>query len=177
MKNHSIDDEERLSDADSDVLEMEQTLKELRQTKLEFMSRLPTINDDETMMKYPINSGTTTIDLNKISVADVSSTIRKFRAANRSIPPTYGSYEMIPNAQMMDSGHWPNTMLSTRTNNANSSLMYQTLNRYPSTLSQTNPWGSQPTLVTREAVIKAARKVFAPSVIDKLTTNTRSSTY
>ena len=169
-----------MSDADSDVIEMEQTLKELRQTKLEFMSRLPIISTDETMQKYPIIPSTTantTIDLSKLSVADVSPAIRKIRAANRSTSRIYDSYETMPNQPLFDTGHWSNTMLSTLANKTNSSIMYQTMNRYPPTMSQTNHWSSQPTLVTREAVIKAARKVFDPSVIDKLTTNTRSSTY
>ena len=43
LKNGYNDEEDadRLSDTDSDVLEMEQTLKKLRQTQLEYMSLLP----------------------------------------------------------------------------------------------------------------------------------------
>src|SRR5689334_7695541 len=39
---HIDDDIDRLSDTDSDVVEMERTLKELRQTQPEYMSLLPT---------------------------------------------------------------------------------------------------------------------------------------
>jgi hypothetical protein len=59
--------------------------------------------------------------------------------------------------------------------NTNSLLMYQTLNRYqPNT---TTHWSSQPSLVTREAVLKAARTVFSPGVIDQLNSNRKSSTH
>ncbi|CAF5180489.1 unnamed protein product, partial [Rotaria magnacalcarata] len=55
--------------------------------------------------------------------------------------------------------------------------MYQTVNGYQPILTKTNHWSSQPTLVTREAVLNAARKVFAPNVIDQLTSNSKSSTH
>ncbi|CAF4804462.1 unnamed protein product, partial [Rotaria magnacalcarata] len=44
---HDNDDVERLSDTDSDVVEMEQTLKELRQTQRDYMSLLPISNIDD----------------------------------------------------------------------------------------------------------------------------------
>ena len=168
---HDDDDADRLSDTDSDVVEMEQTLKELRKTQLEYMSLLPTSNIDNKHMK------TTTIDLTKLSVADVAPAIRNIRTINRNNSRVYDSFETTPNQLLTDTGRWSNTMLSTLGSNTNSVSMYQTLNRYQPTLTKTNHWSSQPTLVTREAVLKAARTVFAPGVIDQLTTNTRSSTH
>ncbi|CAF3322324.1 unnamed protein product [Rotaria sp. Silwood1] len=172
---HNDDDEaEQLSDTDSDVIQMEQTLKELRQTQREYMSLLPTSNIDESQKQH---IKTTTIDLTKLSVADVAPVIRNIRTINRNTPRMYESFETIPNQVLTDSGRWSNTMMSTLSNNTNSSFIYQTLNGYQPILSKNNHWSSQPTLVTREAVLKAARKVFAPSVIDQLTSNTRSSTH
>ncbi|CAF4939926.1 unnamed protein product, partial [Rotaria magnacalcarata] len=80
---------------------------------------------------------------------------------NRNAPRTYESYETMPNQVLTDSGRWSNTMMSTLGNNTNSSAMYQTVNGYQPILTKTNHWSSQPTLVTREAVLNAARKVFA----------------
>jgi hypothetical protein len=168
------DDLDRLSDTDSDVVEMEQTLKELRQTQLEYMSLLPITNIDN---KLNQNMKTTTVDLTKLSVADVGPVIRNIREMNRNNSRMYDSFETTPNQLLTDTGRWSNSMISTLGSNANSSSMYQTLNRFQPTLTKTNHWSSQPTLVTREAVLKAARTVFAPGVIDQLTTNPRSSTH
>ncbi|CAF3553130.1 unnamed protein product [Rotaria sordida] len=175
---HDYDDEaEQLSDTDSDVIKMEETLKELRQTQREYLSLLPTSNIDESQKQH---TKTTTIDLTKLSVADVAPVVRNIRTINRNMPRMYESFETIPNQLLTDSGRWSNTMISTlsnNNNNNNSSLMYQTLNGYQPIISKTHHWSSQPTLVTREAVLKAARTVFAPGVIDQLTSSTKSSTY
>jgi hypothetical protein len=152
---------------------MEQTMKELRQTQLEYMSLLPITNLDDKHIK------TTTIDLTKLSVADVGPVIRNIRTINRNNNNSrmYDSFETTQNHFLTDTGRWSNTMGSTLGNNTNSLIMYQTLNRYQPSISNSNHWSSQSSLVTREAVIKAARTVFAPSVIDQLTSNTRSSTH
>jgi hypothetical protein len=170
---HNDDDPDQLSDTDSDVVEMERTLKELRQTQLEYMSLLPTSNRDE--KKNSHLKITPTVDLTKLSVADVGPVIRNIRTMNRSIPRMYESFETIPPNQLLtDTGRWSNSMISTL-GNTNSLLMYQTLNRYqPNT---TTHWSSQPSLVTREAVLKAARTVFSPGVIDQLNSNRKSSTH
>jgi hypothetical protein len=168
------DDADRLSDTDSDVVEMERTLKELRQTQLEYMSLLPTSNIDDKQNQHL--KTTKTVDLTKLSVADVGPVIRNIRTINRNIPRMYESFETPPNQLLTDTGRWSNSMISTL-GNTNSLLMYQTLNPYQSTISKTNHWSSQPTLVTREAVLKAARTVFAPGVIDQLNSNRKSSTH
>jgi len=167
------DDDDRLSDTDSDVVEMERTLKELRQTQLEYMSLLPLSNIDQ---KQNQHLKTATVDLTKLSVSDVGPVIRNIRTINRNIPRMYESFETTPNQLLTDTGRWSNSMISTL-GNTNSLLMYQTLNRYQPILSKTNHWSSQPTLVTREAVLKAARTVFAPGVIDQLNSNRKSSTH
>ncbi|CAF2999068.1 unnamed protein product [Rotaria socialis] len=171
---HDNDDAERLSDTDSDVVEMEQTLKELRQTQRDYMSLLPISNIDDKQKQY---AKTATVDLTKLSVADVAPVVRNIRTINRNAPRMYESYETMPNQVLTDSGRWSNTMMSTLGNNTNSSAMYQTANGYQPILTKTNHWSSQPTLVTREAVLNAARKVFAPNVIDQLTSNSKSSTH
>jgi hypothetical protein len=172
---HNDDDADRLSDTDSDVVEMERTLKELRQTQLEYMSLLPISNIDEKKKSHL--KTIPTVDLTKLSVADVGPVIRNIRTMNRSIPRMYESFETIPPNQFLtDTGRWSNSMISTL-GNTNSLLMYQTLNRYPSSINKTNHWSSQPSLVTREAVLKAARTVFAPGVIDQLNSNRKSSTH
>lgn len=153
---------------------MEQTMKELRQTQREYMSILPIANVDE---KQNVLVKTGTVDLTKLSVADVSPVVRNIRAINRNSSRMYESLETIPNQFLTDSGRWSNTMTSTLGSNINSPLMYQTLNGYQPLASKTNHWGSQPSLVTREAVLKAARKVFSPSVVDQLTLNTKASSY
>jgi hypothetical protein len=170
---HNDDDADRLSDTDSDVVEMERTLKELRQTQLQYMSLLPLSNIDE---KHNQHLKTATVDLTKLSVADVGPVIRNIRTINRNNPRMYESFETTPNQLLTDTGRWSNSMISTL-GNTNSLLMYQTLNRYQPILSKINQWSSQPTLVTREAVLKAARTVFAPGVIDQLNSNRKSSTH
>jgi len=170
---HNDDDVDRLSDTDSDVVEMERTLKELRQTQLEYMSLLPTSNIDE---KQNQNLKTKTVDLTKLSVADVGPIVRNIRTINRNSPRMYESFETTSNQLLNDTGRWSNSMISTL-GNTNSLLMYQTLNPYQPILSKTNHWSSQPSLVTREAVLKAARTVFAPGVIDQLNSNRKSSTH
>jgi predicted component of type VI protein secretion system len=168
---HNNDDADRLSDTDSDVVEMEKTLKELRQTQMEYMSLLPISNIDDRQNQHFKTTGT--VNLTKLSVADVAPTIRNIRTINRSTPRMYDSFETTPNQLLTDTGRWSNSMLSTL-GNTNSLLMYQTLNRYQPT---TNHYSSQPTLVTREAVLKAARTVFAPGVIDQLNSHRKSSTH
>ena len=121
------DDDEGLSDDDSDVIEMKQTLNQLKN-----ISTLPTKTTNE---QKPNN-------------------INPFR---RTI-----SFERPSNQSLVDSGQWSNTLLSTINNT------------YPSTHHQSsglkaNYWQSQPSLITREAVLKAARDVLPPGVIDHLT--------
>ena len=173
LKNGYNDEEDadRLSDTDSDVLEMEQTLKKLRQTQLDYMSLLPTSNMNERQKK------TATVDLTKLSVADVGPMVRSLRTTERNIPAADDSMLGTSSQRLNDTGQWSNTMMSTRTSNANPLLQYQMSNRYQPTLASNHRWGSQSSLVTREAVIKAARKVFAPAVIDQLAHNARPSTY
>ena len=164
---------ERLSDTDSDVVEMEQTLKELRDTKREYMSLLPIPNIGEKSTQHVI---TTTVDLTKLSVNDVGAVVKNIRTINRNNPSTYESFETMPSQILTDTGRWSNSMTSTFSNNMNPSSLYQPLNGFQPFLSKTNHWSSQPTLVTRDAVLKAARKVFAPGVVDQLTSSAKSST-
>ncbi|CAF1202134.1 unnamed protein product [Adineta ricciae] len=175
---HDEDDIDRLSDTDSDVMEMEQTLKQLRLTQLEYMSLLPIANLDETKQRSSVKpSPAATVDFSKLSVADVGPVIRNIRTIQRNTPRLYDSVETTSNHLLTDSGRWSNSLVSTLGNNVNSLSMYPTLSPYQSSLTKTNHWTSQPNLVTREAVLKAARRVFAPAVIDQLTTNTRSATH
>jgi hypothetical protein len=113
------DDDEALSDTDSDVIEMKQTLNELKHISF---------HPNEKPAKH-------------------SPIIRN------------NSFERTSNQSLIDSGRWSNTLLSTITNNT-----------YPlGTISKTNSWQFQPSLITREAVLKAARDVLPPGVIDHLT--------
>lgn len=174
---HRNNDEiDRLSDSDSDVVEMERTLKELRQTQLEYMSLLPLSNiTDKQNQSLKTTMGT--VDLTKLSVADVAPVIRNIRSINRNTPRMYESLDTIPNQLLTDTGRWSNN-LSLTLGSTNSLLMYQTLNGYkPTTMVKTNQWNSQPSLVTREAVLKAARTVFAPGVIDQLNSNRKFPSY
>jgi len=110
-------DDDRLSDTDSDVIELKQTLNELKH-----ISILPKSN------------------------------------INRQ-----NSFERTSNQSLINSGQWSNTILSTIHNNT------YPLNHYQSSISKNNFWQSQPSLITREAVIKAARDVLPPGVVDHLT--------
>jgi hypothetical protein len=89
---------------------MEQTMKELRQTQLEYMSLLPITNLDDKHIK------TTTIDLTKLSVADVGPVIRNIRTINRNNNNSrmYDSFETTQNHFLTDTGRWSNKMGSTR---------------------------------------------------------------
>ena len=78
-----------------------------------------------------------------------------------SNPPL--TFEKTFNTSLIDSGRWTNTFLSTIHNHT------YPLNHYSSSLSKTNYWQSQPSLITRESVLKAARDVLPPGVIDHLT--------
>lgn len=170
-KNGADEDDEQLSDTDSDVIEMQRTVKEIRQARLETMSLFPTTQFDEKSTTN-LKSTSGTIDLRKLSFADVEPVIRNYRTIQRSIPRTYDSFETSGNQFFNNSGRWSNTMLSTLTS-TNPLLLYQTTPNLYQT-NKTNQWGSQPSLVTREAVLKAARKVFAPGVIDQLNSHRKS---
>ena len=115
---NNVDDDEGLSDTDSDVIEMKLTLNELKN-----ISTLPTTKKPEINPTF-------------------------FRSI---------SYEKPSNQSLIDSGRWSNTMLSSITNT------------YQPSLTKTAYWQSQPSLITREAVLKAARDVLPPGVIDHLT--------
>jgi hypothetical protein len=117
-------DDEGLSDNDSDVIEMKQTLNELK------------------------NISTSNINEQK------TNNINPFR---RTI-----SFERTSNQSLVDSGRWSNTLLSTINHT-------YPVSHYQSSISKTNFWQSQPSLITRESVLKAARDVLPPGVIDHLT--------
>ena len=170
-KNGIDEEEEQLSDTDSDVMEMQRTVKEIRQARLNTMSLFPTSNFDERPNSH-LKSTTGTIDLTKVSFSDVAPVIRNLHTLHRTIPRTYESFERPANQFFNDSGRWSNTMFSTLSS-TNPLLMYQTTPNLYQT-SKTNQWNSQPSLVTREAVLKAARKVFAPGVIDQLNSHRKS---
>lgn len=170
-RNGVDEDDEQLSDTDSDVMEMQRTVKEIRQARLQTMSLFPTAHFDEKNNSH-LKTTTGTIDLSKLSFGDVAPVNQSLRTIYRSIPRTYDSFETPANQMFNDTGRWSNTMLSTLTS-TNPLLMYQTTPNLYQT-SKTNQWGSQPSLVTREAVLKAARKVFAPSVIDQLNSHRKS---
>jgi hypothetical protein len=75
------------------------------------------------------------------------------------------SFDRTSTQSFIDSGRWSNTILSTITNNTYPLPMHH----YQSSTSKTNSWQFQPNLITREAVLKAARDVLPPGVIDRLT--------
>jgi hypothetical protein len=118
--NFDDDDDEGLSDTDSDVIQMKETLNQLKH----------------------------------ISTTEKSTNVNPFL---RSI-----SYERPSNSSFIDSGRWSNTISSTMNNT-------YPLHQYQSTTSKNSYWQSQPSLITREAVLKAARDVLPPGVIDHLT--------
>ena len=116
------ENDDGLSDSDSDVIEMKQTLNQLK-----------TLNE--------FNSPSNSIEFSKVN---------PFR---RTI-----SYERpTSNQSLMETSRWSQTINKT----------------YPlsqqSSVGKTNFWQSQPSLITREAVLKAARDVLPPGVIDHLT--------
>ena len=99
------DDDEALSDTDSDVIEMRQTLNELKHISF---------HPNEKPKPSPI--------------------IRT------------NSFERTSNQSFIDSGRWSNTLLSTITNNT-----------YPlGTMSKTNSWQFQPSLITSRSCIKSS---------------------
>jgi len=111
--NNVIDDE--LSDTDSDVVQMNLTLNQLKTYSVDF---------------------------------------------SKSNHPQFGrsmSYEKSSNSSLIDSGRWSNTLLSSMNNS------------YLSSTTKNPFWQSQPSLITREAVLKAARDVLPAGVIDHLT--------
>lgn len=142
------DDDEGLSDTDSDIIEMKQTLNALKH-----MSFLPTPTEPNHNKPRPKSS---TIDFSTITKQDTSPIIRNI------------AFERTPNSSFIDSGRWSSTM-PTKGNNNTYPIGVQTLPNSPS-MSKTTYWQSQPSLITREAVLKAARDVLPPGVIDHLTT-------
>ncbi|CAF1617425.1 unnamed protein product, partial [Adineta ricciae] len=144
---HDDDDDEGLSDTDSDIIEMKQTLNALKH-----MSFLPTPTDPNHDKPRPKSS---TINFTTITKQDTS-------PITRNIP-----FERTPNSSFIDSGRWSSTM-PTKTNNNTYPIGVQALPNSPS-MSKTTYWQSQPSLITREAVLKAARDVLPPGVIDHLT--------
>jgi hypothetical protein len=173
-KRNAADD--RLTDTDSDMIEMQETLKQLRQTQMEYMSirAVDPINDN--MFKNAVQ--TNQIDTTKLSVADVGSFIRNIRAAHPRTTRIYNSFDSLSQQQFNDTIQTLPRMISTLSNDTFVLPLSSTLNRrHSQDLSKTHQWNPTSSLVTREAVIKAARTVFAPGVIDKLTSNARSSSY
>jgi hypothetical protein len=148
---HDDDDDEGLSDTDSDMIEMKQTLNELKHMSFLPLSTISMNNYNEKSLPK-----STTIDLAALSNHDVSS-------ATRNI-----SFERTSNSSLIDSGRWSNT-ISSKIVNSTYPIGMQTLHRHQPSVSKTNYWQSQSSLITREAVIKAARDVLPPGVIDHLT--------
>jgi hypothetical protein len=127
------DDDTGLSDTDSDVIQMKQTLNELK------------------------HISTSNINERKNATVDLTNQVNSFM---RTV-----SFERTSNQSLIDSGQWSNTMLLTINNHNNT----YPLQHHQSSLSKNNFWQSQPSLITREAVIKAVRDVLPPGVIDHLT--------
>ncbi|CAF2866852.1 unnamed protein product [Rotaria sp. Silwood2] len=144
------DDDEGLSDTDSDVIQMKQTLNEYK-----YISSLSKPNISMNNINEKKNSKSLTVNLTNLPNNDVSSVIRNI------------SFERRSNQSLIDSGQWTNTMLSTIGNNTYP-LGMQNLHHYQPSISKANYWQSQPSLITRESVIKAARDVLPPGVIDRL---------
>lgn len=140
------DDDEGLSDTDSDMIEMKQTLNELKHMSFLPLSTISMNNYNEKSLPK-----STTMDF-----ADVSS-------ATRNI-----SFERTSNSSLIDSGRWSNTIPS-KIVNSTYPIRMQTSHHHQPSVSKTNYWQSQSSLITREAVIKAARDVLPPGVIDHLT--------
>jgi hypothetical protein len=153
FNHNNDDDDEGLSDTDSDVIQMKQTLKELQQSQFEHKSFFPT----------------STISMNTIHGKEHSKNTTTSSHNNISPVIQNSSFERTSNQSLIDSGRWSNTMLSTIGNNTYPLSMQQT-----SSLSKHNYWQSQPSLITREAVLKAARDVLPPGVIDRLSSTTHS---
>ncbi|CAF1368702.1 unnamed protein product [Adineta steineri] len=147
LNNNDNDDDEGLSDTDSDIIEMQQTLNALKH-----MSFLPTPNISMNKNEK-INKKSTTIDFVNNDISPIL----------RNIP-----FERTLNSSLIDSGRWSNTMPSNIGNNTYP-LGIQTMQQHQPSVSKNNYWQSQPSLITREAVLKAARDVLPPGVIDHLT--------
>ncbi|UJR13443.1 hypothetical protein I4U23_000457 [Adineta vaga] len=150
MSQNDDDDDEGLSDTDSDMIEMKETLKALKQ-----MSFLPTPTKLMSTNYTKPRPKSSTIDLIDLKKQDMNPMIQNI------------SFERTSNSSLIDSGRWSNTMPTKITNNTYP-IGIQTLQHSPS-LSKTNYWQSQPSLITRESVLKAARDVLPPGVIDHLT--------
>ncbi|CAF0802679.1 unnamed protein product [Adineta steineri] len=150
LNNNDNDDDDGLSDTDSDIIEMQQTL-----TALKHMSFLPTpnISMNNNKKNEKINKKSTTIDFVNNDISPIL----------RNIP-----FERTLNSSLIDSGRWSNTMPSNIGNNTYP-LGIQTMQQHQPSVSKNNYWQSQPSLITREAVLKAARDVLPPGVIDHLT--------
>ncbi|CAF1302561.1 unnamed protein product [Adineta steineri] len=147
LNNNDNDDDEGLSDTDSDIIEMQQTLNALKH-----MSFLPTPNISMNKNEK-INKKSTTIDFVNNDISPIL----------RNIP-----FERTLNSSLIDSGRWSNTMPS-NIGNSTYPLGIQTMQQHQPSVSKNNYWQSQPSLITREAVLKAARDVLPPGVIDHLT--------
>ncbi|CAF4076909.1 unnamed protein product [Rotaria sordida] len=147
---HDDDDDEGLSDTDSDVIQMKQTLNEYKHISSLSKSNISANNIDEKN-----HTKSMIVNLTDLSNNDISPTIQNI------------SFERKSNQSLIDSGQWTNTMLSTTGNNTYP-LGMQNLHHYQSSISKNNYWQSQPSLITRESVIKAARDVLPPGVIDRL---------
>jgi hypothetical protein len=145
------DDDEGLSDTDSDMIEMKQTLNELKHMSFLPLSTISMNNYNEKSLPK-----SKTIDLAELSNHDVSSPTRNI------------SFERTSNSSLIDSGRWSKTIPS-KIVNSTYPIRMQTSHHHQPSVSKTNYWQSQSSLITREAVIKAARDVLPPGVIDHLT--------
>ena len=158
-----VDDEE-LSETDSDVVQMKQTLQELQQNERQPMAKISIVSSPIVGMKKKTYASHGAIDLlNRSSNMDDSSCSQNLVTDKTSTAP------------FVDSGRWTNTLGCSLASRTYPLTMQPTLYHYGSSRSMSGSCHFQSSLITREAVLKAARDLLPPGVIDQLSSNSSTS--
>lgn len=174
-KYNNDDDPDSLSDADSDVVEMKQTIQELRRTQLEYISTMTASSIKD--LRSQIAKKNLMNDSNRTTSNDPNIFVRNMQGTDSLNSKMFDPNELFISPTTPDLNEWSTKMTSTMNRNVNATLRYGAFDRYQPMMAQTSLWNNQPTLVTRDAVIKAARTVFAPNVIDQITSLNRPGKY
>ena len=160
-----VDDEE-LSETDSDVVQMKQTLQELQQNQRQPIGMISSVKSPTVDIKRKTYASHGAIDLlNRSSNMDDGSFSQNLMS------------DKTPTLSFVDSGRWTNTMGSGLASRTYPLSMQPSLHYYGSSRSMGGSCQFQSSLITREAVLKAARDLLPPGVIDQLSSNSATSKY
>jgi hypothetical protein len=172
---HRDEDGDELSESDSDIVEMRQTMKELRDTQREHLSEA-LLNKAEDFYQ-PLSSRSEYDPMKKVSLLELSSTLTRPRSPTLSLDELKHSLRMATTYPTTNFPSYFNWTMQPLRDRSSPIEIPQKFDKTSSFSPKTYPWHPKSSLVTREAVIKAARSVFNSKVVDELTRGRSPSPY